>query len=167
MEICKKLLMLSPLAAAFVLFFGLCPTAFAGVEASGEFIRIILKSQNQKLAASGIGQGEWKREAWGDGAIEEVSADDYFDAAQKELSRQLSKDEAEAGAVIIPDPPVPGGYAEFYFKAARPGMANLLITCSSPGRSAPYAEARFTLSVSSDLKVTLLDSSEKYDWGDL
>ena len=167
MENGEKMLMLLLFAAVFVLLFAACSAASAVVsETGGEFIRIVLESKAEEAISAGVEwKGEWKRETRGDGAIEEVSYSDYFEAAEKELSKQIP--EEEDGMVIIPDYPIPGGYVEFYFKGVRPGIAELLITCSSPDRSAPYAEAAFKLSVDSDLKISVLDSSEKYDCGDL
>ena len=162
----KELLVFLLLLATFVLYFSACSAASVVSETSGQFIRIVLETRSDKVHANG---GEWKGvwnwEAQGDGAIEEASLYDYFGAAEKELSKLSSQD--KDGIVIIPDGPVPGGKVEFYFKGVRPGMVELLITCSSPDRSSPYAEARFRFSVSSDLKISILDSSVKYDWGDM
>jgi len=180
MENGKKMLMLLLFTAVFVMLFAACSAASAVVsETGGEFVRIVLESKAEKAISAGVEweecegdicffvndvsagvewKGEWKHETQGDGAIEEVSYSDYFEAAEKELSKQIP--EEEDGMVILPDYPVPGGYVEFYLKGVRPGMTELLITCSSPDRSAPYAEAVFKLSVAPDLKISVLDSSE-------
>ena len=159
----KELLAFLLLTATFVLYFSACCAASVVSETDGQFIRIILETRSDKVHASG---GEWKGvwnwEAQGDGAIEEASLYDYFGAAEKELSKT-----AGSGVVVIPDYQIPGGYVEFYFKGVRPGAVELLITCSYSNRSAPLAEARLKLSVSTDLKINVLDSLEKYDWGDL
>jgi len=182
MENGKKMLMLLLFTAVFVMLFAACSAASAVVsETGGEFVRIVLESKAEKAISAGVEweecEGdicflvhavagvEWKSETRGDGAIEEVSYSDYFEAAEKELSKQIP--EEEDGMVILPEYPIPGGYIEFYFKGVRPGMTELLITCSSPDRSAPYAEAVFKLSVASDLKISVLDSSEEYDWSGL
>ena len=162
----KELLAVLLLAATFVLYFAACSVASVVSETGGQFIRIILETRSDKVHANG---GEWKGvwnwEAQGDGAVEEASLYEYFGAAEKELSKLSSQD--KDGIVIIPDGPVPGGKVEFYFKGGRPGMVELFITCSYSDRRAPLAEARFKLSVSTDLKIDVLESSEKYDWGDL
>ena len=59
------------------------------------------------------------------------------------------------------------------FTTRASGTADLLVTClpvgrdSSPGRGVPYAEAKFKFSVSSDLKISVLDASERYYWDGL
>ena len=158
----KKALELSLLLA--MLLASVSAASVISSETDGRFIRVILETRSDKAFATGVEwDAQWKFEAQGDGAVEEVSFNDYFDAVEKELA----KEPAEDGFVRLPDMPIPGGYVEFYFKGVRPGFVDLRITCELPGRSAPLAEAKFRIAVFSDLKINVLESSQKYDWGDL
>ena len=138
--------------------------AASGVsETDGRYVRIILETRSDKAFADGIEwKAEWKYDTRGDGAVEEVSFQEYFDAAEKELSK-----DAPDGMIVLPDYPIPGGYVEFYFKGAAPGFVDLHITCGLPGERAPLADARFRIAVFSDMKMQVFKSLEKYDWGDL
>ena len=163
MENIKKLLALLSLATLAVLFCAVCSTAAVVEETGGKFVRIILENRSEKAINAGIEwKGEWKRETRGDGVIKEISYDDYFEVLEKELSKQTKDNDV----ITLPDYPAPGGNIEFYFKGERPGMVELQISCSSPDRSDPYAEAKFKINVSSDLKIIILDSSVKYNWDD-
>ena len=132
-------------------------------ETDGRYVRIILETRSDKAFADGIEwKAEWKYETQGDGAVEEVSFQEYFSAAEKELSK-----DAPDGMIVLPGYPIPGGYVEFYFKGVRSGFVDLRITCESPERNTPLADARLRIAVFSDLKMHVLESSENYDWGDL
>ena len=153
---------------AFLLLLLVTLPEFAGAapvvsETDGRYLRIILETRSDKAFANGIEwKAEWKRETRGDGAIEEVSFSDYFNVVEEELSKK-----AEEGLTVLPDYPVPGGYVELYFKGARPGFVDLRVTCEEPGQIAPFADARFRIEVFSDMKMNVLESSVKYDWGNL
>ena len=160
----KAILMLMLAAATLTLFFAACSAASVVSETDGQYIRIILETRSDKAFAMGLEwNAEWKFEALGDGAIEEVSTHEYFDAAEKELAKKSSSDGKK---IFVPDMPVPGGYVEFYFKGVKSGFVDLRVTCELPG-SSPLAEAKFKIAVFSDLKTYVLESSENYDWGGL
>ena len=137
--------------------------ASSASETDGRYVRIILETRSDKAFADGIEwKAEWKYDTRGDGVIEEVSFQEYFDAAEKELSK-----DAPDGMIVLPNYPIPGGYVEFYFKGAAPGFVDLHIMCGMPVETTPLVDARFRIAVFSDLKMHVIKSSEKYDWDDL
>ena len=155
----KNLLLLT--LTAFVLFSSAAEASVVS-ETDGLFIGIVLESRHDVAVNWDV---KWEYEAQGDGAIEEISMRDYFNETERELNKNAENASADEDEVFMLPSPLPGGGTyEYYFKGVRPGLVALRVTCTSPGRSAPFVDARFRLAVFSDLKISVIASSEKYNW---